>query len=69
MYRIHACRKCGFMAIANLKNNEYRCEYCKDTEAGGDNNIVQVIIPYACKLLFQELTAMQIAIKFVTDVK
>lgn len=68
-YRVHCCRKCGFMAIANLKNNEYRCEYCKDSESSGENGIVQIVMPYACKLLFQELTAMQISIKLLTDVK
>jgi DNA-directed RNA polymerase II subunit RPB2 len=68
-YRVHVCTKCGFMAIANMKNNEYTCEYCKDKYGGGEVNVVQVTIPYACKLLFQELTAMQISIKFVTDVK
>ena len=64
-YRIHVCRKSGFMAIANMRNNEYKSPLSKYNET----DIVQVTIPYACKLLIQELTAMQISIKFVTDVK
>jgi DNA-directed RNA polymerase II subunit RPB2 len=28
-YRVHVCRQCGFMAIANIKNNEFSCKRCK----------------------------------------
>merc|ERR1711976_793660 len=66
-YRCHVCRRCGGMAIANMKNNEYRCEKCK--EKSDSSNIVQMNMPYACKLLLQELNAMQIKIKFNTDIK
>lgn len=24
-YRVHVCRHCGFFAVANVKNNEFRC--------------------------------------------
>ena len=54
-YRIHVCDKCGLMAIADLENNKFYCKKCDDCI-----NISQVQIPYACKLLFQELTAMGI---------
>jgi DNA-directed RNA polymerase II subunit RPB2 len=67
-YRIHVCKRCGGPAIANLKNNEYRCERCKDGDAGSNSNIVAVNLPYACKLLLQELGAMQIGVKFHTNV-
>lgn len=53
-YRIHVCRKSGFMAIANMRSNEYKSPDANLSEA----DIVQVTIPYACKLLIQELTAM-----------
>lgn len=40
------------MAVANVKNDEYSCLKCKDGEIGSNTDIVEVNIPYACKLLF-----------------
>ena len=67
-YAIHVCRHCGAMAVANLKLNEFRCLNCKETEIGSNTEIVQVRIPYACKLLFQELAAMHIGVRFTTAI-
>ena len=44
------------IAVANLKKNQFHCTACKQ-----NTSIVQVFMPYACKLLFQELMAMAIA--------
>ncbi|MEW5307138.1 MAG: hypothetical protein WDW38_002209 [Sanguina aurantia] len=52
-YRIHVCERSGLIAIANLKKQQFRSQVY-----GNDSEIVQVYIPYACKLLFQELMAM-----------
>lgn len=67
-YRVFVCRKCGFMAIPIFRNNTFRCDICSKGEPGSNTDIVQVNIPYAAKLLMQELTAMQISIKFKTSV-
>lgn len=67
-YRIHVCETCGLFAIANLENNQYECRGCSK-DATVKPKIVQIKIPYACKLLLQELMAMQIAPKFVTGYK
>jgi DNA-directed RNA polymerase II subunit RPB2 len=62
-YRIHVCEQCGLIAIANFNKNEYKCNRCSNygEESNKSPKIVQVNIPYACKLLFQELMSMSIA--------
>ena len=54
-YRVFVCRNCGLLATANPEKNIFFCKRCKMTD------ISQVRIPYACKLLFQELECMNIA--------
>jgi DNA-directed RNA polymerase II subunit RPB2 len=50
MYRVHVCNACGLIAIANIANQTFECKPCK-TSAG----VSQVFLPYAMKLLIQEL--------------
>lgn len=62
-FRVHICGICGLMSvIANLKKNQFECRACKNK-----TNIYQVEIPYAAKLLFQELMAMNITPRMYTD--
>lgn len=52
-YRVHVCELCGLIAVANLAKNTFECRACRS--AAARSRVVQVALPYACKLLFQEL--------------
>ncbi|KAF8913099.1 DNA-directed RNA polymerase II, subunit 2 [Gymnopilus junonius] len=60
-YRLHVCDICGLTAIANLKKQSFECRACKNKTACS-----QLYIPYAAKLLFQELQSMNIAARLYT---
>ncbi|KAF7303246.1 DNA-directed RNA polymerase subunit beta [Mycena kentingensis (nom. inval.)] len=61
-YRLHVCDICGLTAIANLKKQSFECRACRNK-----TNCSQLYIPYAAKLLFQELQAMNIAARLHTQ--
>jgi intein/homing endonuclease len=60
-YNVHVCKKCGSIASYNDSMNIHHCKIC-------DNRVdfAYVEIPYACKLLFQELNTMNIAPRIIT---
>ena len=60
-YEVHVCRKCGIIASYN---DERSIHFCKTCDNRADFALVQ--IPYACKLLFQELTTMNVAPRIMT---
>lgn len=60
-YEVHVCRKCGIIASYNTERSIHFCKTC-DNRA--DFALVQ--IPYACKLLFQELATMNVAPRIMT---
>jgi DNA-directed RNA polymerase II subunit RPB2 len=49
------CKECGFMAINDAQKKVQYCNVCKSSE-----HCVSITMPYACKLLFQELLSMNI---------
>ncbi|RLM99673.1 hypothetical protein C2845_PM06G31110 [Panicum miliaceum] len=49
------CRKCGLLGYYNYKLKTSYCSMCKNGE-----NMAKMRLPYACKLLFQELQAMNV---------
>jgi DNA-directed RNA polymerase beta subunit len=61
-YRMFICRQCGMTATAaNPEKNIWSCKECKNT-----TQFAEVRIPYAAKLLFQEVQSMGIAARFNT---
>jgi len=60
-YEVHVCRKCGIIASYN---DERSIHFCKTCDNRADFALVQ--IPYACKLLFQELATMNVAPRIMT---
>lgn len=61
-YRIFVCKKCGMMANVNPEKSIYSCRACKNQV-----NFAELRIPYACKLLFQEMQTMSISTRFITN--
>ena len=53
----HVCNKCGLFAIYDFEKNEGYCKGCDTTE------VSEIKVPYACKLLFQELQSMNVVLK------
>lgn len=66
-YRIHICERCGLTAQSNLKRMTFECR--TPSCVGRPYKICQIEIPYACKLLFQELQSMCISTRIFTEVK
>jgi DNA-directed RNA polymerase beta subunit len=56
-YRVHVCKICGTICQADLDKQRF---LCKCVKGGNTTEIAQVYLPYACKLFFQELMAMNI---------
>lgn len=61
-YSVYVCKKCGLIVSYNDKMNIHHCRTCDNRV---DFNYVE--IPYACKLLFQELNTMNIAPRIMTE--
>jgi len=60
-YKVHVCKMCGLIAVYNDKMNIHICKTCDNR-----TDFIQVKIPYACKLLFQELNTMNIVPRIYT---
>ena len=64
-YSTYICQKCGLFAQRKLKKDNKNYETSKDIyfcpACKNETDIAKIRIPYACKLLFQELMAMNIA--------
>jgi DNA-directed RNA polymerase II subunit RPB2 len=54
-YEAYVCDKCGLLSTANHQKQQYECRVCEHSSTS------KITIPYASKLLVQELMSMQIA--------
>ena len=61
-FQVHVCNKCGLIAVFNKEKNIYNCNTC-----GNKVDFKKVLLPYSCKLLFQELISMNIAPRLITE--
>jgi DNA-directed RNA polymerase II subunit RPB2 len=61
-YSVHVCKCCGMIACYNNEKNIHKCNTCHNRT---EFDLIQ--IPYACKLLCQELITMNIAPRFITE--
>ncbi|KAJ7297966.1 hypothetical protein O6H91_Y025100 [Diphasiastrum complanatum] len=60
-YFVHVCNDCHMMASTDSTRVPH-CRFCRSKK-----NIVRVNIPYACKLLIQELFSMGIALRLFCE--
>jgi DNA-directed RNA polymerase II subunit RPB2 len=63
-FSCYTCKDCGLLAIANPEQSIWACRGC-----GNSTNFGHVNIPYATKLLLQELETMNIASRLITQQK
>jgi len=61
-FQVHSCKKCGMIASYNNELNIHVCKMCDNRTEFAYNEI-----PYACKLLFQELMTMNIAPRIICE--
>ena len=59
-FSVHVCNKCGLIAAFNSKENIHICNTCDNR-----TDFSYVELPYACKLMFQELISMNIVPRII----
>ena len=61
IFTVHICKECGLFSIVNPKdeNGARTCGSCENY-----SQFMELKIPYACKLLMQELEGMMITPRF-----
>lgn len=61
-FDVHVCEYCGLLGYSTASNTERsictRSSWCQKCRS--DSRMAQIRIPYACKLLFQELQCMNV---------
>jgi DNA-directed RNA polymerase II subunit RPB2 len=60
-FSVHTCKRCGMIASYNDEKHIHLCKMCENR-----TDFAYVELPYACKLMFQELMTMNIAPRIMT---
>ena len=60
--KVYVCDECGMFASKVIDKDYYRCKGCHNS-----TKISAVVIPHACKLLFQELTSVNVLPRIRTE--
>jgi len=63
-FSCYSCKDCGLLAVANPEQSIWSCRGC-----GNTTSFSHINIPYATKLLLQELETMNIGSRLITDQK
>jgi DNA-directed RNA polymerase II subunit RPB2 len=61
-FSVFVCSKCGMIASFNNKEHIHYCNTCSNR-----NDFKYVELPYACKLMFQELITMNVAPRIMCE--
>jgi len=61
-FSVFVCNKCGMIASFNNKEHIHYCNTCSNR-----NDFKYVELPYACKLMFQELITMNVAPRIMCE--
>jgi DNA-directed RNA polymerase beta subunit len=61
-YKVHICKSCGLVASYNDEKHIHHCRTCDNR-----TDFAYVEIPYACKLMFQELATMNVVPRIITE--
>ena len=61
-YSVIICNECKMICTGNHKDTIYECKKCNNYD-----DFTKIYIPYACKLFLQELMAMSIGPRFITN--
>ena len=64
MFSCYSCKNCGLLAIANPEQSIWACRGC-----GNTTDFSHINIPYATKLLLQELETMNLSSRLITQQK
>ena len=71
-YMVHVCKRCGMIASYNdgnknrmYKNSDFTIHLCKNCDNTTDFSKVE--LPYACKLMYQELQTINVVPRMITE--
>jgi DNA-directed RNA polymerase II subunit RPB2 len=71
-YSVHVCKKCGMIASFNdgnkskmYANADFTVHLCKTCD--NMTNFAKIEMPYACKLMFQELQTINVVPRILTE--